>query len=148
MIVPILIADKKNLNDRYYTLDSLEKIITDFNKEVVRLGQCFGVFRTEPDYRPYGDRGLMNIRDIAFTVDSMQIEGKVLMANINILKTPPGNDLKEVIDRIVFRTCVWGNLEDDGKVEIENLISVNAIRLIDDPFRKIKEMNGKFNYIK
>ena len=34
MIVPILIADKKNLNDRYYDTKSLEKIISDYNNPV------------------------------------------------------------------------------------------------------------------
>jgi hypothetical protein len=147
MIVPILIADKKNLNDRYYDTKSLEKIISDYNKERERLGQCFGVFRTEPDYYSYGERGLVSIRDIAFTVDSMEIEGKILIADINILKTPAGNDLKGVIDLVVFRTCVWGNLEEDGRVEIENLISINAIYSVHDPFRRIKEINEKSIYI-
>jgi hypothetical protein len=147
MKVPILIAGKKNLNDRYYDTKSLEKIISDYNKEVERLGQCFGVFRTEPDYYSYGERGLINIKDIAFTVDSMEIEGKILIADVNILKTPAGNDLKEVIDRVVFRTCVWGNLTKSGRVEIENLISVNAISKLEDSFKKIKEMNGKSIYV-
>lgn len=147
MEVPILIAGKKNLNDRYYTIDSLEKVISDYNKEVERLGQCFGVFRFEPDYQTYGERGLINIKDIAFTVDSMRIEGKILICDVNILKTPAGKELKEVINRIVFRTCVWGNLKEDGMVEIENLISINAISYLDDPFKKIKEMNVKFNRI-
>jgi hypothetical protein len=147
MRVPILIANKKNLNDRYYTIDSLEKIIVDYNKEEERLGQCFGVFRNEPDYTPYGERGLINIKDIAFTVDSMGVEGKTLMADINILKTPRGNELREVINHVVFRTCVWGNLAEDGKVEIENLISVNAISKLEDSFRNIKSMNVKSLYL-
>jgi hypothetical protein len=147
MKVPILIADKKNLNDRYYDSKSLEKIVSDYNKEVERLGQCFGVFRTEPDYYSYGERGLVNIKDVAFTVDSMEIDGKILIADVNILKTPAGNDLREVIDRIVFRTCVWGNLTKSGKVEIENLISINAIYSIHDSFRRIKEINEKSIYI-
>jgi hypothetical protein len=147
MKVPILIAGKKNLNDRYYTMDSLEKIIADRNKEVERLGQCFGVFRNEPDYTSYGERGLINIKDIAFTIDSMEVEGKILMADINILKTPRGKELEEVINHVVFRTCVWGNLAEDGKVEIENLISVNAISKLEDSFKKIKEMNVKSLYL-
>ena len=147
MRVPILIANKKNLNDRYYTIDSLEKIIVDYNKEEERLGQCFGVFRNEPDYTPYGERGLINIKDIAFTVDSMGVEGKTLMADINILKTPRGNELREVINHVVLRTCVWGNLAEDGKVEIENLISVNAISKLEDSFRNIKSMNVKSLYL-
>jgi len=147
MKVPILIADKKNLNDRYYDSKSLEKIVSDYNKEVEGLGQCFGVFRNEPDYYSYGERGLVNIKDIAFTVDSMGIDRKILIADVNILKTPAGNDLREVIDRIVFRTCVWGNLTKSGKVEIENLISINAIYSIHDSFRRIKEINEKSIYI-
>ena len=147
MEVTILIAGKKNLNDRYYTTDSLEKVILDYNREVERLGQCFGVFRSEPDYASYGERGLISIKDIAFTVDSMRIEGKILIGDVNILKTPAGNGLREVINHVVFRTCVWGNLKEDGMVEIENLISVNAMFCLDDSFKKIKEMNVKFNHV-
>jgi len=147
MEVPVLIAGKKNLNDRYYTVDSLEKIISDYHKEVERLGQCFGVFRSEPDYVEYGERGLTNIKDIAFTVDSMRVDNKLLLADVNILKTPAGNELREVINHVVFRTCVWGNVTDEGKVEIENLISINAISKLDDSFKKIKAMNVKSLYI-
>jgi hypothetical protein len=134
----ILFTYAKNLNNRYYTLESLKKIIDDHKREVERLGHCFGVFRKETDFFEYGERGLINIKDVAFTVESLRINRKgILVGNIKLIDTPAGKKLKKELKNIVFRTSVWGNVKSDGEVDVENLISINAMTTEQDPFSNV-----------
>ena len=134
----ILFAYSKNLNNRYYTLDALKKIIEDHKKEVERLGHCYGVFKRDTDFSEYGERGLVNIKDVAFIVESLRINRKnALVGKIKLIGTPAGKELKKQLKRSVFRTSVWGNVKPDGEVEIENLISINAMSADDDPFSNV-----------
>lgn len=130
----ILVADKRNLNNRYYSLESLHKMVFDYNKEVQRMGSFYGVFSDSADFYEYKD-GTLNIRDIAFTVDSLNVFGSSLIAKINILETPRGNDLKRELDKVKFRPVSWGFVKEDGKVEIERLVSINAIYKEVDSFQ-------------
>jgi hypothetical protein len=96
------------------------------------------VFRKETDFFEYGERGLINIKDVAFTVESLRINKKgILVGKINLINTPAGRKLKKELKNTVFRTSVWGNVKDDGEVEVENLISINAMAAEQDPFSNV-----------
>lgn len=141
MLKKILFAGQKNLNKRYYTKESLEKIKGDYEKDKKRLGHYFGVFNPDEgtdDFVEYGDPDLINIRKIAFTVNSMSINRKnELVADIRLMETPNGKILKELKDQMVFRTSSWGFVGKDGKVSVERLLSINAFPRELDSFKDI-----------
>jgi hypothetical protein len=141
MLKKILFADQKNLNERYYTRESLEKIKEDYESDKERLGHYFGVFNPREateDFVEYGDHELINIRQIAFTVNSMRItRKKELIADIRLMETPNGKILKELKNNMVFRTSSWGFVEKDGKVNVERLLSINAFPKRLDSFKEI-----------
>jgi hypothetical protein len=141
MLKKILFADHKNLNNRYYTVESLKKIKNDYEKDKERLGHYFGVFDIKEgndDFIEYGDPEIINIRQIAFTVDSMRINRKKeLIADIRLMETPNGKVLKELKKHMVFRTHSWGFVEEDGKVNVERLLSVKAFPREMDSFKEI-----------
>lgn len=143
MLKKILFADKINRNKRYYTRECLEKIKRDYEKDKENLGHYFGVFDPKSgtsDFVEYGDHDVINIRKIAFTVDSMRINRKnELIADIRIMETPNGKILKELKNGMVFRTSSWGFVEDDGRVSVERLLSINAFPEHLDSFKETEK---------
>ena len=141
MLKKILFAGQKNLNKRYYTIEALEKIKSDYEKDKKRFGHYFGVFDPKvgtEDFVEYGDPDIINIRKIAFIVDSMKINRKnELIDDIKLIETPNGKILKELKDEMVFRTSSWGFVGRDGKVSVERLLSVNAFPKKLDSFKDI-----------
>ena len=141
MLKKILFAGQKNLNKRYYTREALEKIKSDYEKDKKRFGHYFGVFDSKvgtEDFVEYGDPDIINIRKIAFIVDSMKINRKnELIADIKLMETPNGKTLKRLKDEMVFRTSSWGFVGRDGKVSVERLLSVNACPKDFDSFKEI-----------
>jgi hypothetical protein len=141
MLKKILFADYKNLNKRYYTREGLEKIKNDYEKVKERIGHYFGTFDLKDgtdDFVEYGDPDIINIKKIAFTVDSIRITKKnELVADIRLMETPSGKTLKRLKDKMVFRTSSWGFIEEDGKVMVERLISINAFPKDLDSFKEI-----------
>ena len=135
MIKRILFANKKNSNDRYYTIDSLKKMVSDYNREVLRVGEFYGSFKDSEDFHEYLDVPL-NVRDIAFVVKELEVRGSFLVANIELLETPRGKELKKMMNKISFRPISWGFVKEDGAVEIERLVSINAIYKTTDSWRE------------
>ena len=134
MVKRILIANKKNSNDRYYTIDSLKKMVSDYNNELKRVGEFYGSFKDSQDFYEYLDVPL-NIKDIAFIVKELKVRGSSLVADIELLETPRGKELKRMINQISFRPVSWGFIKEDGAVEIERLVSINAIYKSTDSWR-------------
>ena len=143
MLKKILFADKINSNKRYYTGECLEKIKNDYEKDKENIGYYFGVFDPQKgtsDFVEYGDPEVINIRKIAFTVDSMRINKKnELVADIRLMETPNGKILKQLKDGMVFRTSSWGFIGEDGKISVERLLSINAFPEHLDSFKDIEK---------
>jgi hypothetical protein len=143
MLKKILFADVANNKGMYYTREGLEKIKSDYEKDKENIGHYFGVFDPEesiPDFVHYGDSEIINIRKIAFTVESMQINKKnELIADIRLMETTSGKALKQLKNHIVFRTSSWGFVSKHGKVVVERLISINAFPKDLDSFKEIDE---------
>jgi hypothetical protein len=143
MLKKILFADVANNKGMYYTRECLEKIKSDYEKDKENIGHYFGVFDPEEsvsDFVGYGDPSIVNIRKIAFTVESMQINKKnELIADIRLMETPRGKMLKQLKNNMVFRTSSWGFVSKRGKVVVERLISINAFPKDLDSFKEIGE---------
>jgi len=123
----ILPIGKKTSSGRYYDLESAEKIISEYERQVQRLGNYYGCYEDSQDYINYGDPDVVSIKNIGFIVKDLKLKGiKCLTCTIIILETPKGKQLKRSIRDVVFRPCVWGFVKEDGRVVIERLISINS----------------------
>jgi len=131
-ILPLKVV---NSNGRFYDIEAAEKIILEYKRQIERLDHYFGVCGFSNDYIEYGDPDVINIRNIGFIVQDLRIiKGKKIVGDILILETPAGKQLKDSIRTVVFRTSVWGFVE-NGKVRVERLISINSISKYLDSFQ-------------
>lgn len=108
--------------------------MNDYYQELERVGEFYGSFKDSEDFYEYKD-DVLNIKDIAFIVKDMHVRGSSLVAYIEILETPRGKELKKVINQISFRPVSWGFVKDDGAIEIERLVSINAIYKSSDAWK-------------
>lgn len=134
----ILVANKLNLNNRFYTTEAMHKMVFDYDKAKMKHGEFYGIYRNEPDFYEYKD-GVIQIKDIAFLVNELHVRGNSLVADLDLLETPSGKSLKESMekDSICFRPVCWGFVQSDGEVQVERLVSINAILRSEDSFRNI-----------
>lgn len=131
----LLPINRKNYYVRYYDLEAAEKIISEYERQIKRLGHFYGCYDLSQDYCGYGDPDVINIKNIAFIVEDLKLSGiDHLIFTIKILETPKGKQLKESIRNVVFRPSVWGFLKDDGRVVIERLIGINSFSKYHDTF--------------
>jgi hypothetical protein len=134
MRVPLLKADEVNLNGYMYTEDAIKNAIEDYKKKIDE-GQSFG----ELGY-PDSDTSITDITDISrisHKVIEVEMNDKILFGKIEILDTAKGNDLKKIIDNVVFRPRSVGNVNHDGTVTIEKIISFDAILKDTDSYKDI-----------
>lgn len=139
MIQKILVPNKKNLNKRIYTKKSIQKIISDYKKYTKLHGDFYGVFRKEPDLYEYPGNDVVRIKDIAFLVKKLYFNGYYLLGDIQVLETNAGKDLQKYLEhnQICFRPVCWGSVQPNREVEIDGLVTINAIFKKDDSFRNL-----------
>jgi hypothetical protein len=69
------------------------------------------------------------------------VENNTLYGEIRILDTPEGNKIRDImaeVDRsVVFRSRSTGSVNEDGTVNIEKLISFDAIPKDQDPYKDL-----------
>lgn len=130
-ILPIGI---KNSEGRLYNTEAAERIILEYERQIKRFEQYFGVCDFSKDYVEYGDPDAINIKNVGFIVEDLRIINQSIVGDIRILETPIGKQLKDSIRTVVFRTSVWGFVN-GGRVTVERLISINSISKYLDPFR-------------
>lgn len=132
--VPLLKIGEKNLNDRIYTEEAVNKMIDQFTEKRNANGVFFGQMGF-----PEGME--MNFKNITHDVERVWVEDNTLYGEIKLLDTPKGNDIKNIMaemDRaIVFRARSIGSVNGDGTVNIEKLISFDAIPKDQDPYTNL-----------
>lgn len=134
--IELLPINIKNSSGRYYDLEAAEKIISEYERQIKRLGHFYGCYKVSHDYCDYGDPDIINIKNIGFIVEDLKLDGiHCLGFTVKILETPKGKQLKESIRDVVFRPLVWGCIEEDGRVIIERLIGINSFSKYHDTFR-------------
>ena len=129
----IIISNKLSSNERYYDTEALEKILDDYNKKFNLYGSYLcGFYKNQ--------QGAIGISDIGFDVVSLSLVDDKLIANINILETPVGREIKKNIENYVFRTGVWGTVSENKSI-VKSLESIYAIDIKEDPFMGMIETN-------
>jgi hypothetical protein len=124
-----------NLNGRIYeNNENLREQINNFNRMVEENGVMFG----ELGWPEWPVNFKINIGAASHSIKNVRIEGDNVVGDITILNTVSGKILKETLDQTVFRPSSIGNVSHDGTVNIQKIISFNAIPLSEDSFAEMK----------
>ena len=125
---PVQVADQPNLNNRVYTKDVLKNIVEKFKTQKHPLLGTIGMveFTKMPD-------AILDPCLVSHTVEDLRLEDDVLIADIQVLQTPMGNELANIIDsdNIAFRMAgtATTNTNDKNVITINddyNLLAINA----------------------
>lgn len=131
MKTSVLKSNTVNLNGRMYTDECLEQIVTQFKQKVSDGVPMFG----ELGYPESAD--FTSLDRVSHQVENLQVEGDTLFAEIKILDTPKGKELKTLLHGVVFRPRMIGHVLEDNTVRVDTLISFDAILKDTDSFKDI-----------
>jgi hypothetical protein len=114
-----------------YTDECLEQMVAQFKQKVSNGVQMFG----ELGYPE--STSFTSLERVSHQVENLQVEGDTLFAEIKVLDTPRGKELKTLLDDIVFRPRMIGHVLEDNTVRVDNLISFDAILKETDSYKDI-----------
>lgn len=140
MKVPVIYANVVNLNGRLYNINSIQKIISIFeNKD----GELFGNI----GYPDVDNFTLIPLSNVSHSIKNLIYDDNILFAEIKVLDTPNGLILKDNIHNYVFRPRLIGNILDNNIVNVEKLITFDAVLKETDAFNteECKHMLDNYN---
>lgn len=117
-----------NGNGRIYTKEALEKAVELFkdNQETM-----FGQIGEMEHFSP------VDLSKVSHRVNSLIVEDDLLIADIDVLPTPEGDKLKDLLKYVVFRPSIIGNINENKEVEIKELVTFNVIPKETDSFKNL-----------
>lgn len=132
---PVLKIGVKNLNDRIYTKEEVEKIVDQFNKKVEKM----------PFYGQVGYPDAFNtsIKNISHHTTNLVIEGDTLYADVNGMHIQANQSIIDfAMEQLknggaVLRPRSSGIVKPDGTVEIAQLFAFDIIPASEDSFKGI-----------
>jgi len=130
MIHEILYENILNSNDRIYDMTSIQEIIDQYNQKPKPL---FGEL-----FHPKDDLNI-SLAKVSHEIDNIFSEDGVLKAEIKLLDTTCGTELKKLLenDMCVFSTRSIGSVDPiTKKVTVEKFITVDAILFSDSAYKK------------
>lgn len=130
----LLPLNVENLNGRvYFDNDNLRLAIADFNTKVDKIGVVFGELGHSAD-------GSIDLRfsNVSHSVKDVRVKDNNVIGTITILNTPMGNKLRKLLKSTVFRPRSVGRVQEDGSVNIERILTFDAISKEEDSFKKIE----------
>ena len=131
MKTSVLKSNTVNLNGRMYTDECLEQMVAQFKQKVSDGVQMFG----ELGYPE--STSFTSLERVSHQVENLQVEGDTLFAEIKVLDTPRGKELKTLLDGVVFRPRMIGHVLEDNTVRVDTLISFDAILKETDSYKDI-----------
>jgi len=130
MTVTLLMSsDIPNLNGRIYPKELLYKIADQINNGQPLYGE-FG----------YPDKydAVVNLSNASHVITKAYVDGDSLKAEVSILETFKGVELKKELDKNVFRPRGIGTVDENGIMNDDyQLITFDAIKTEDDAFDNI-----------
>lgn len=130
----LLKIGEKNLNGRIYTEEAVNEMVNQFTWIRNTNGVFFGQMGFPEDLD-------VNLSKVSHSVERIWVENNTLYGEIRILDTPEGNKIRDImaeVDRsVVFRSRSTGSVNEDGTVNIEKLISFDAIPKDQDPYKDL-----------
>ena len=102
-------ADRPTTNGRVYPKRVLEKMAAEIRERIAK-GEVLGGFLD-----PAVDTDYTRLRDMSHKVTDVGVEDNALVARIEVLPTPQGKVLQELVERgeVFFTSCVEAALDKD-----------------------------------
>lgn len=117
------IADAVQRNGHVYTQAALEKAVANAQERIKNQNGILGVLG-EPSHA-----GMVNLAEISHAVTNLRMDGDKMVADLKILETPRGLQLKKMIEAghgPQFNVSGYGSVSNDGKVSDFELVTVYA----------------------
>jgi len=115
---------RNNLNNRIYEdNDNLRECIKDFNDRVDKYGKVYGQLG-------HPDRFDTHFLKVSHTIKNVRVEEDKVVGDIEILKTPSGEILQEMIDDgldYAITSRAAGSTNEDGTVTIKKIFSFDFV---------------------
>jgi hypothetical protein len=102
-----IIADEPTINHRIYSKEVLQKAIDEYNAKDYK----FGTLGLSDNVNSDGTFTGMNPHNIAFSVTGISLVGNEIVIEFEILYTPMGEVLKELIDKCQMRFANIGSMD-------------------------------------
>ena len=105
-------ADRPTTNGRVYPKRVLEKMAAEIRERIAK-GEVLGGFLD-----PAVDTDYTRLRDMSHKVTDVGVEDNALVARIEVLPTPQGKVLQELVERgeVFFTSSAEGTIDKDGVV--------------------------------
>jgi len=143
-------SDQPNGNNRIYNSDSIsDKVLEEFKKDIKErnaLGENF-IYHHDLDFVP-SEILLTNVSHIINKVEKTE---KGLIGEIELLATPQGNLVKELLDKdlvqqmpLCVRPRCSGSVNEDKTVTIERIFSFDLLSSYDDAFNPDSYRNRRY----
>jgi hypothetical protein len=134
----LLRTNEVNLNGRLYTKEAAEKMVSEFNKLKERGTPAYGQMGMDSGTE-------ISLSKISHVVNDLEFDGQSLYGEIQVLDTDAGKKLKLLLDegQVAFRSRSIGRVNEDGTVEIDKVISYDAIPIWNDAFSQ----ENKYKYL-
>ena len=135
--VPILKMNVINLNDRMYTEKSVEQINDAFTKSKNNIGGFVGKI-DHPDTTidiELNDFRHTRVENITHVIRDIKVDNETLFGKLEILNTPQGNKLKDILPNVVFRPRLTGTVLPDKSVDVDVVYAIDAINKETDSFK-------------
>jgi len=138
-----LYFNKKNLNNRTYTEDSIdENIINDYKLKIenkTALGELLHTDKNNLVER--NDFGSIALKYVSHKITKIKVFKSKIKGEIEILATPSGKILSELIDKdyVVIRPRCIGHVDENGIAKVTDIISFDAVDASNDSFINIRK---------
>jgi len=125
--VPIIYYYKLNLNNRYYSPESLSESL--LNNKIESLGFIPGQIGYPEDINP-------SISKMSHLFTKFYIQNNILWGEGKTLKTKEGQKLNWLIltNQVVFRPRLIGSGLETGETKIKDVLAIDAISKKEDSF--------------
>lgn len=124
---PLIYLNKLNRNGRMYTTTDVELAIKDFKQKKQLTGVMYGELNHPETFD-------ISLKNVSHTIDDVYIKDHVLWGKLMVLKTQAGNTVNQNLDNFVFRPRAVGVVRADNTVDIQKLLTFDAIPKETDSF--------------
>lgn len=124
-------ANAKNQNGRRYPKPILERELVKYNEEFIKQRRALG----ELDHP---ESPVVNLKNVSHNITEAHFEGDDLIGDIEILSTPSGNILKELIRnniRLGISSRGMGSVRElgEGDVEVQDDFNLLCFDVVSNP---------------
>jgi hypothetical protein len=118
IVGPVMVVDKPNLNHRIYPRAVFEKALKEYEEKYVKDRRALGELGV-------GETPTINLKNVSHMVTSFSWDGDIVDAEIEVLDTPQGKVLKDMLENGFDLTVVPRGI---GSLKLNEETGVNEIQ--------------------